>query len=77
MSRVRFPASPQTYTMDKKKIQYNTHTSVGGKWEIVATKDITLFYMHDKNRMMRNSIICSYDELQQLADLLKTLTETK
>lgn len=51
---------------------------MGGKWEIVGTKqDVEIFYMIDKKRMMRNSIVCTYDELQQLLDMLKPLNETK
>lgn len=64
--------------MDKKLLQHKVLTSVGGKWEIVGTKqDVEIFYMIDKKRMMRNSIVCTYDELQQLLDMLKPLNETK
>lgn len=62
--------------MDKKDVQYKVLTSKGGKWELVGTKDVTLTYVHDKTRMMRNSITFTYAELEELLSLLSPLNKT-
>jgi hypothetical protein len=54
--------------------------SSGKKWEISndkKKKEITLSFIHDKGRMMRNSIVVTYLEFEDLIDFITNIDKSK
>jgi hypothetical protein len=52
--------------------------SGASKWEVNKTpakRTVTLTFIHDANRMMRNSVTCTYAEFEDLLDLVNKLNQ--
>lgn len=70
--------TPQIVLMNDKKtwLKSTDLKSKAGKWEVVRIPDkktITLTYIHDSQRMMRNSISMTYAEFEDLSQFIKDI----